>query len=96
MTPTCTHPLIDFMQGSPCAALLVALDAWIANGTLPPASRYPSRADGRCRAQRGSGRILRGIPGVTYPARINQAAVVDDKVMPPVRGAATPASKYRR
>jgi hypothetical protein len=31
------------------------------------------------------------IPSVTYPARINQAAVVDDKVMPPERGTAYPA-----
>ena len=70
---------------------MVALDAWIANGTLPPASRYPSRADGTLAEPNAAAVGFPGIPGVTYPARINQAAVVDDKVMPPVRGAAYPA-----
>jgi hypothetical protein len=31
------------------------------------------------------------IPGVAYPSRINAATVVDDKAMPPVKGAAYPA-----
>ena len=46
LTRTCTFPSNPLYAGPPLRALLVALDAWIAKGTLPPASRYPSRDDG--------------------------------------------------
>ena len=39
---TCAFPTNPLNAGPPARALLVALDAWISNGTLPPASRYPS------------------------------------------------------
>jgi Alpha/beta hydrolase domain len=91
LTPTCTYPSNPLYAGPPLRALLTALDAWIANGTLPPASRYPSRADGTLVEPNAAAVGFPAIPGVTYPARINQAAVVDDKVMPPMRGAAYPA-----
>ena len=90
LTPTCTYPTNPLYAGPPLRALLVALDAWIADGTLPPTSRYPSRADGTLAEPNAAAVGFPGIPGVTYPARINQAAVVDDKMMPPVRGAAYP------
>ena len=91
LTPTCTYPSNPLYAGPPLRALMVALDAWIAHGTLPPASRYPSRADGTLAEPNAAAVGFPGIPGVAYPARINQAAVVDDKVMPPARGAAYPA-----
>ena len=90
-TRTCTYPSNPLYAGPPLRALLVALDAWITKGTLPPASRYPSRADGTLVEPTAAAVGFPNIPGVVYPSRINQAAVVDDKVMPPVRGAAYPA-----
>ena len=42
----CRYPSNPLFAGPPLRALLVAMDAWISDGTLPPASRYPSRADG--------------------------------------------------
>jgi hypothetical protein len=91
LTTTCSYPSNPLYAGPPLRALLVALDTWIANGTLPPASRYPSRADGTLAEPNAAAVGFPDIPGVTYPARINQAAVVDDRVMPPGRGAAYPA-----
>ena len=41
MTKTCAFPTNPLNAGPPLRALLVALDAWISNGTPPPASRYP-------------------------------------------------------
>ena len=46
MAKTCAFPTNPLNAGPPVRALLVALDMWISNGTLPPVSRYPSRADG--------------------------------------------------
>jgi len=91
LTRTCTYPSNPLYAGPPLRALLVALDAWISNGTLPPASRYPGRADGTLAEPNAAAVGFPAIPSVTYPARINQAAVVDDKVMPPERGTAYPA-----
>jgi hypothetical protein len=45
MAKTCAYPTNPLNAGPPVRALLVALDAWISSGTLPPNSRYPSRAD---------------------------------------------------
>jgi hypothetical protein len=88
---TCAYSSNPLYAGPPLRALLVALDAWISNGTLPPASRYPSRADGTLVAPTADAVGFPNIPGVAYPSRINAATVVDDKVMPPVKGAAYPA-----
>ena len=53
-------------------ALLVALDAWISNGTLPPASRYPSRADGTLVPPAIDEVGFPRMPGFGYPVRIAQ------------------------
>jgi hypothetical protein len=45
-TATCTYPTNPLFAGPVLRALLVALDDWVVKGTLPPASRYPSRRDG--------------------------------------------------
>jgi len=45
-TPRCAMPSSPIAFGPVIRALLVDLDDWIHSGTLPPASRYPSVADG--------------------------------------------------
>src|SRR5262245_15370277 len=91
MTQTCTHASNPLYAGPPLRALMVALDAWITKGTLPPASRYPSRSDGTLAEPNQAAVGFPKIPGVSYPARINQAAVLDESVMPPKRVKAYPA-----
>ena len=41
LVKTCAFPTNPLNAGPPVRALLTALDDWISNGTLPPASRYP-------------------------------------------------------
>jgi hypothetical protein len=91
MTPMCTYPSNPLYAGPPLRALMVSLDAWIAKGTLPPASRYPSRTDGTLAEPNQAAVGYPKIPGVSYPARINQAALLDESVMPPTRVKAYPA-----
>jgi Alpha/beta hydrolase domain len=91
LTRTCSYPSNPLYAGTSLRALLVALDQWITDGTQPPASRYPSRADGTLAEPNAAAVGFPAIPGVSYPAHINQAAVVDVTAMPPVRGAAYPA-----
>jgi hypothetical protein len=82
-----TNPL---NAGPPLRALLVALDDWITNGTVPPASRYPSRADGTLVLPTADAVGFPKIPGITYTGTINRAAVIDHEVMPPAKGASYP------
>src|SRR5262245_43377126 len=91
LTRTCTYPSNPLYAGTSLRALLVALDQWIKDGTQPPASRYPSRANGTLAEPTAAAVGFPAIPGVTYPHAINRAALVDDTAMPPVRGAAYPA-----
>lgn len=52
-------------------ALLLAMNRWIAEGTLPPASRYPRIADGnlvRRQALRFPRRAVAEVPGYVYQA----------------------------
>jgi hypothetical protein len=71
-------------------ALLVALTEWIEHGTPPPASRFPSRAAGTlvplAQAREGFPRL----PGVTFPAVLNELRLRDHAVEPPAEGAAYP------
>jgi hypothetical protein len=90
LTPTCTFPTNPLYAGPPLRALLVALDAWITSGTQPPASRYPSRTDGTLVEPTAAAVGFPNIPGVTFPPSVNRATVVDNKAMPPARGAAYP------
>jgi hypothetical protein len=86
----CTFPTNPLNAGPPLRALLVALDAWITSGALPPASRYPSRSDGTLVPPTLEAVGFPNIPGVVYTGIVSRAAVVDDKVMPPTKGAAYP------
>jgi hypothetical protein len=56
-------------------ALLVALDRWVADGQEPPPSRYPKMADGSLAALQAV--QFPKLPGVKFPARIQQAWHVD-------------------
>ncbi|MGO4884420.1 MAG: alpha/beta hydrolase domain-containing protein [Bryobacteraceae bacterium] len=56
-------------------ALLVALDAWIAEGQEPPASRYPKIADGGLTTLGAV--AFPKLPGVEFPTRIQRAWHVD-------------------
>lgn len=63
-------------------ALLVALDRWIADGTEPPASRFPTVADGSLVAA-DTGYGFPAIPGVRYPALVNGLSEIDYGTQPP-------------
>jgi hypothetical protein len=90
MVKTCAYPTNPLNAGPSVRALLVALDAWISNGTLPPNSRYPSRADGTLASPGIDDVGFPRIPGFTYPNRIAQPTVLKFDEMPPIKGAAYP------
>jgi Alpha/beta hydrolase domain len=71
-------------------ALLVALDDWISKGTLPPASRYPSRSDGSLVPPAADDVGFPRIPGFAYTSRIARPTVIKSDEMPPSKGAAYP------
>jgi len=66
-------------------ALAIALDDWVTRGIEPPASRSPRIADGTLvpslpQAEQG----FPSIPGVTYSGQLNELALLDLSVVPPV------------
>jgi len=91
LTRTCMFPTNPLNAGPPARALLVALDAWIGAGTLPPASRYPSRNDGTLVPPMAEAVGFPQIPDVQYSGQMTKPAVINFDVMPPVKGAAYPA-----
>jgi Alpha/beta hydrolase domain len=82
-----TNPL---NAGPPVRALLVAMNDWIAKGTLPPDSRYPSRADATLVPPWPNAVGFPKIPGFAYPRRIAQPTVLKSDGMPPSKGTAYP------
>jgi len=90
LTRTCAYPTNPLNAGPPLRALLVALDAWISTGTLPPASRYPSRSDGTLVEPAPERVGFPHIPGVNYTALMTRPAVINFDVMPPMKGASYP------
>jgi hypothetical protein len=58
-------------------ALLPALDRWAATGTLPPASVYPRISDGDLVAWTQNATGFPNIPGIRYPAVIQQPSYLD-------------------
>lgn len=87
---TCMFPTNPLHAGPPARALLVALDAWITDGTLPPQSRYPSRDDATLVPPTAAAVGFPQIPGVRYSGQMTRATVIDFDKMPPVKGAAYP------
>src|SRR5215813_522388 len=90
LTRTCAYPTNPLNAGPPLRALLVALDAWISTGTLPPASRYPSRDDGTLVEPIPEKVGFPYIPGVNYTALTTRPTVLNFDAMPPVKGAPYP------
>jgi hypothetical protein len=65
-------------------ALLVALYEWVAHGTAPPDSRFPSRATGTLvPLAEARGRFPR-LPGVIFPTVLNELRLRDHSVEPPI------------
>jgi hypothetical protein len=90
MAKACAYPTNPLNAGPPVRALLVALNDWIAKGTLPPDSRYPSRADATLVSPASDSVGFPIIPGFTYPSRIAQPTALKSDEMPPSKGAAYP------
>jgi hypothetical protein len=90
MAKTCAYPTNPLNAGPFVRALLVALDRWISNGTPPPDSRYPSRADATLTPATLDQVGFPHIPGLTYPVRIAQPTLLKSDEMPPSKGAAYP------
>ena len=65
MTRTCMFPSNPLYAGPPLRALLAAIEAWITRAAPPPASRYPSRADGTL-VEPTAAVGFPQIPGVTH------------------------------
>ena len=57
--------------------LLLALDRWVAQGTEPPASRYPTIRDGTLVDWRHGSTGFPNIPGTNYPEIIQQPSFLD-------------------
>ncbi len=90
MVKVCAFPTNPLNAGPPVRALLVALDDWISKGTLPPASRYPSRSDGTLVPPTADDVGFPHIPGFAYTSRMARPTVIKSDEMPPAKGAAYP------
>jgi len=90
MVKACAFPSNPLNAGPPARALLVALDGWISNGTLPPASRYPSRKDGTLVTPEIEAAGFPKIPGFAYTSRMARPTLINAATMPPTKGAAYP------
>jgi hypothetical protein len=90
MVKVCANPTNPLNAGPAVRALLVAMNEWIAKGTLPPDSRYPSRADATLAPPWANAVGFPNIPGFAYPSRIAQPTALKSEDMPPSKGAAYP------
>jgi len=90
LVKTCAFPTNPLNAGPPVRALLTALDSWISNGTLPPASRYPSRKDDTLVTPEIEAANYPRIPGFAYTSRMARPAVIKSEAMPPSKGADYP------
>ena len=90
LVKVCANPTNPLNAGPVVRAMLVAMNDWIARGTLPPDSRYPSRADATLVPPSADKVGFPVIPGFAYPARIAQPTALKSDEMPPSKGAAYP------
>ena len=67
-------------------ALLIALTEWVEKGTPPPASCFPSRAEGSLTTREAADHSFPRIPGVNFPDVLNELHQRDHSVEPPVDG----------
>jgi hypothetical protein len=92
----CEQPINPLHGGDPLRALLVAMDGWIGAGMAPPASRYPSRADGTWVPPEEDAASFPKIAGFNYGGVVNRPTLVDHMVMPPKPGAPYPVFVAKR
>jgi Alpha/beta hydrolase domain len=90
MAPLCTYPTNPLYAGPVLRALLVAMEGWTADGTAPPASRYPSRADGTLVTPAENVSSFPNVPGFRYGGLVHRPTVVDHDAMPPAKKTAYP------
>jgi hypothetical protein len=90
MVKVCANPTNPLNAGPVVRAMLVAMNDWIARDTLPPDSRYPSRADATLVPPSAVAVGFPVIPGFAYPGRIAQPTALKSDEMPPSKGAAYP------
>ncbi|MFZ4408999.1 MAG: alpha/beta hydrolase domain-containing protein [Paracraurococcus sp.] len=76
----CAMPLNPTRAAAPARALLLALDAWVRDGTEPPASRVPTRAAGTLVPP---ARAVPEIPGLPFTGLHVPLVVSDQGVLPP-------------
>ncbi|MEE2778080.1 MAG: alpha/beta hydrolase domain-containing protein [Acidobacteriota bacterium] len=81
----CQNVLNPLGQGVVSRAILVALNAWITDGTAPPESRYGSAEKGTLVSPLEA--RFPNIPEVTYNGSFNSLRVTDYGEMPPREGA---------
>ena len=94
----CAYVTNSYRSSAPAMrALLVALDAWADRGIEPPPSTYPDVRRGTLATVDEAARTFPGIPGVTFPTRVNGLDVLGfgptfgsqggrQTVLPPTRG----------
>jgi Alpha/beta hydrolase domain len=90
MVKVCANPTNPLNAGPIVRALLLAMTDWIAKGTLPPDSRYPSRADATLAPPSAGDIGFPSVPGFGYPARIAQPTLIKSDEMPPTKGSLYP------
>ena len=90
MVKVCANPTNPLNAGPAVRALLVAMNEWIAKGTLPPVSRYPSRTEATLVPPWANAVGFPDIPGFAYPSRIAQPTALKSEDMPPSKGVAYP------
>jgi hypothetical protein len=71
-------------------SLLIALVEWAERGIAPPASRFPSRGAGSLMSLTEARDKFPVLPGVNFPAVLNELRLRDHSVEPPVEGTAYP------
>jgi hypothetical protein len=90
MVKVCANPTNPLNAGPPVRALLVAMSEWLTKGTLPPDSRYPSRANATLVPPSADKVGFPVISGFPYPGRIAQPILLKSEEMPPSKGNAYP------
>jgi hypothetical protein len=86
----CAFPTNPLNAGPPLRALVVAMNSWISSGALPPASRYPNRADETLVPATDEADVFPHIPSVNYTGLVTTPTAINSNAMPPTKGAAYP------
>ena len=76
--------------GALARAALHALRRWVEDGTSPPPSRHPTRADGTLVDLPAAASAFPRLPQTAFPGRLNALALLDHGTVPPSPGAPYP------